>query len=400
MRAATAILSGLGAAPAVAARAAVAVGAIDPVRIIPEALASDWHDLAAVAAEPNAFAEPWFVAASLRHLAPDGVHLLTVRSANRLLGVLPLSLEPSYGRIPVRHVENWRHHHLFLGTPLIRAGDENAFWTAALEALDASRWARGFLHLVGLVEDGPVHRSLNTVATQRGSAAAVVHREERAFLCSDLAPTAYYEATVRKKKRKEIARLRNRLDEVGVVRSSTLTPADDLGAWCDAYLALESAGWKGKEGSALACDPATQGFFRDALAGAAAAGRLELRRLDLDQRPVAMLVNFLASPGSFSFKTAFDEEFARFSPGVLIQLDNLAILNRSDIDWMDSCAAAGHPMIDSLWGERRTIVRVSVPLRGTVRRATFAATRLLEEAAASRRRRLAGRAAPAIQDPS
>ena len=48
-------------------------------------------------------------------------------------------------------------------------------------------------------------------------------------------------------------------------------------------------------------------------------------RLDLDGKPLAMLVNFLTAPGSFSFKTAFDEAFSRYSPGVLIQLDNLAI---------------------------------------------------------------------------
>ena len=57
-------------------------------------------------------------------------------------------------------------------------------------------------------------------------------------------------------------------------------------------------------------------------------GRLQFRRLDVDGRPVAMLVNFLCPPGSFSFKTAFDEDFAHYSPGVLLQIDNLDILDR------------------------------------------------------------------------
>ncbi len=34
------------------------------------------------------------------------------------------------------------------------------------------------------------------------------------------------------------------------------------------------------------------------------------------------------------------------------------------IDWMDSCAAADHPMIDSLWAERRTIVQYRIALHG------------------------------------
>ena len=96
-----------------------------------------------------------------------------------------------------------------------------------------------------------------------------------------------------------------------------------------------------------------------------------------------MLINFLAPPGSFSFKIAYDEAYARFSPGVLLELDNLDLLARGDIDWMDSCAAENHPMIDSLWGERRTIVRVSLPLAGARRRLSFAGWRAIEAGWAS-----------------
>jgi hypothetical protein len=84
-----------------------------------------------------------------------------------------------------------------------------------------------------------------------------------------------------------------------------------------------------------------------------------------------MLANFLTAPGAFSFKTAFDERYARFSPGVLLQLENLAMLEREDIAWCDSCAAADHPMIDSLWMERRSIGRISIAIGGTTRRAAF-----------------------------
>src|SRR3546814_9436139 len=81
-----------------------------------------------------------------------------------------------------------------------------------------------------------------------------------------------------------------------------------------------------------------------------------------------MLVNFLSGLGCFSFKIAFDETMSRFSPGVLIEIDNLRqVLNRDDLDWMDSCDAADHPMIDSLWGEHRQIVQYRVALRGVGR---------------------------------
>ena len=363
---------------------------------VPQDLAGEWQALAEQSAEPNVFAEPWFVAPSLVHLRKEPVRLVEVRTAGRLTGLIMLGVERRYGRVPVPHVENWRHHHVFLGTPLIAGGEEEAFWTALLLHLDAARWAPNFLHIHGLVEEGPVLAGLLGAAHALHRDSAVVYREVRAFLCSSLAPQAYYEETVRKKKRKELGRLRNRLTEQGALVSRQLAPEEALEPWCDAFLRLEAGGWKGKTGSALACTPATDSFFRETVAAARDAGRLEFRALELDGRPIAMLVNFLAPPGSFSFKTAFDEDFARFSPGVLLQLDNLAILDRADIAWMDSCAAEDHPMIDSLWGERRAVVRVTVPLTGIGRRLAHGAARTLERLSAARRRL---QAPPEGQDP-
>lgn len=362
-----------------------------PLGLTDPALAADWDDLAGNASEPNAFMERWFVAAGAAHLAPRQGRLLAVRHDNQLIALLPLATEPRYGRLPIAHVENWLHYHCFLGGPLLRRGHEAAAWTAILEALDTDPQSPGLLHFTGLVENGPVHSALLATANRPCD---TVHRIERALLESTLSPTAYYEATVRKKKRKEIKRLQSRLAELGSVTTTRLADRDDLPGWIDTYLALERSGWKGRAGSALACEPHTAAFFRDALTGAFDAGKLELLRLDLDGKPLAMLVNFLTAPGSFSFKTAFDEAFARYSPGVLIQLENLAILDNPAITWMDSCAAADHPMIDSLWGERRAIVRVTLPLAGWRSRALFHTARAVERAASAIRARRAGPQAP------
>ncbi|HMG47442.1 MAG TPA: GNAT family N-acetyltransferase [Allosphingosinicella sp.] len=344
------------------------------------ALETEWVALAGVAAEPNAFAEHWFVAASLRTMAAGrDIRLIEVRRGPRLIGLLLVETARGYAHLPVRLVRNWCHDQAFLGTPLVAAGDERTFWSAAIAALDEADWAPGFLHLNGLAEHGPVHRGL--------AGAATVHREVRAFLQSDLDPEAYYVQAVRQKKRKEIRRLKSRLAELGPVEARRLGDRAELAGWCDAFLTLEKAGWKGREGSALACAPHTELFFRETLAAAWDAGRLQFLRLDLGGRPIAMLVNFLTPPGSFSFKTVFDEGFARFSPGVLIQLENLAILDNPDIAWMDSCAAQEHPMIDSLWTERRAIVRATVRLKGARRAAIWALCRALETASAALRGR-------------
>jgi len=371
--------AGLSAAPLEAVPVRVLVR---PAAAAIAALAAEWTALADRAAEPNPFAEHWFVAASLETMAAGReIRLMEARRGGRLIGLIPVAVETGYARLPVRLIANWCHDQMFLGTPLVARGEEAAFWTAILDTLDHAGGAPNFLHVRGLTEGGPVHLGL-----AKARRCAIVHREVRAFLDSDLTPQAYYNRAVRQKKRKELRRLRNRLAELGPVAARTLDDPADLDAWCGAYLALEKAGWKGAAGSALADDPAAARFFRDAVRGASDAGRLQFLRLDLDARPIAMLVNFLSAPGSFSFKTVFDEAFARFSPGVLIQLENLDILSRPGIAWMDSCAAENHSMIDSLWTERRAIVRVTVRLKGTRRSAAFALCRTLELGSAAFRK--------------
>ncbi len=340
---------------------------------------NSWDAVSSRPSEPNAFAERWFVEASARHLpVPEDARMLVVRAEDQLIGMMPIVIAPRYGRMPVRHVQNWLHYNNFFGVPLVRRSFESYFWHRALDLLDADPDTPAFLHLVGMDASGPLTTSL--LAARRG--AAIVHRSSRAMLRSELSPSAYFEATVRKKKRKEIGRLQSRLAETGTVMFKRLSNADNLENWIDAFLALEASGWKGRDGAALANNCDTEAFMRDAMRGAFAAGRLEIIRLTVDERIIAMLVNFLTPPGSFSFKIAFDEEFARFSPGVLIQLENLKMLESPGIDWMDSCAVEDHPMINSLWAERRDIVRISVPLKGKRRRVTFSTCRTLETASA------------------
>jgi hypothetical protein len=78
--------------------------------------------------------------------------------------------------------------------------------------------------------------------------------------------------------------------------------------------------------------------------------------LYLDGEPIAMKVNFLAAPGAFAFKIAYDERYSKYSPGVQLELENIRRLHAQEsVEWMDSCAVPNHFMINRMWKERRTI---------------------------------------------
>lgn len=347
-----------------------------------------WRDLAREASEPNVFAEPWTLLPAIDALGElDDVWLAWVSdSAGEPLGVLPLCRATRYGRLTVDHTANWRHANAFCGTPTVRAGRERAFWDRVLRLLDDSPDWPAFLHLSDLVEDGPVLAGLTAAAAALGRPVAVVHRFERALLASSLSPDNYWAANVRKKKRKELARLEARLSEQGTLTVERLKPEEPAEPWVDGFRVLEQAGWKGRAGSAVACSPATDAIFRAVIGGAHARRRLHALSLTLDGRPIAMLATLLAAPGAFSYKIAYDEAFARFSPGVLLERHALSLLAEPDVEWVDSCAAPDHPMIDHLWAERRSVVRVTVPLAGWLRCATHDGTRLLERGWVAARR--------------
>lgn len=354
-----------------------------PVASIDEALVPAWQKLARNAVEPNIFYENWMLEPALKHFSthPE-LHLFLFWAGlplkSDLIGLLPVGPSRHFGRWPVPFVQNWKHHNSFLGTPLVRSGFEHQFWTALFKELDAKNWP-GFMHIRGLTVGGSLDQALRAVSIRQQRRCDLVHSEARALLQSHLDAEGYYAETVRSKKRKELRRQAKRLGEMGNLQFAYHDDDHDLNGWINDFLKLERQGWKGHNGSALDCADETRRFFRETLFGATSSGQLERHDLRLDGKPLAMLVNFLSSSGSFSFKTTFDEEYARFSPGVLLQLENLKILERPGIDWMDSCAAEDHSMIDSLWSGRRHIGRFSIELKGLSRTAMFRGVRLGED---------------------
>ena len=334
-----------------------------------------WDDLARWAATPNPFYESWYLLPSLRQLDPRGeVELLVLRADGKLAGLMPVLRARDYYGHRLPHLANWTHPNCFLGQPLVAPGFEAMFWQETLAWADRNAGTGLFFHLSHMPMDGPLHRTL-AEACAGTRAAATVMREERAALrpAPGTDPETYLAQALSTKKRKELRRQHRRLEELGDMQVERRSDALGVDRWAREFLRLEAGGWKGEAGSALASDDANARLFIEALKGAAQRGRLERVALRLGKRPIAMLVNFLTAPGGCSYKTAYDEDYARFSPGVLLQIDNLAMLGNPAIDWVDSCAVEGHPMIDHLWRERRAIGRHSIGIGGTVRQAIFKA---------------------------
>lgn len=134
---------------------------------------------------------------------------------------------------------------------------------------------------------------------------------------------------------KELSRRLRRLNEIGVVefkRTNELQPQA-----LQRYFELESKGWKGRSGTAAVQDDAAAGLHSDFARDMAANGSLIVYELCLDEKTIAMSINIRLDDHVYHWKTSYDENYSRYSPGNLLfrrLLEDCAAAGVSEIDFM------------------------------------------------------------------
>jgi CelD/BcsL family acetyltransferase involved in cellulose biosynthesis len=329
-----------------------------------------WEELAAAAAEPNIFYEPWMLLPALRAYG-SGLDLRFVlvfgpppsgRGSPLLCGLFPLERRRRYRGLPVSNLGLWKYVHCFLCTPLVRADCGRACLEAFFRWLAADPGSAPLMEFGHIGGEGEFHRLLVDQVNAGGRLTFVPESFTRGVLRRAKSAEDYLASTLSGQRRKKLRRARRLLEESAKVEQIALAPGDDVGVWVEDFLRLEQRGWKGREGTALACSRADREFFTAAATEAFRRGRLVLHGLRANGRPIALLCNFLAGRGAFAFKVAFDEAYADYSPGVLVELEDIRRFHdRGELDWLDSCSAGGGPaLVDVLWRDRRVIQTVVV----------------------------------------
>jgi hypothetical protein len=93
--------------------------------------------------------------------------------------------------------------------------------------------------------------------------------------------------------------------------------------------------------------------MRSAVTALAQQGKARVAGLYVDGQPTSAIVTLRSGGTAWCWKIAYDESRARFSPGVQVLLDvTQTLLDDRTVTCADSCATAGHPMIDHVWRER------------------------------------------------
>jgi CelD/BcsL family acetyltransferase involved in cellulose biosynthesis len=215
-----------------------------------------------------------------------------------------------------------------------------------------------------LPEAGPVARALRTAGEKRGGAQAAFGPHRRAALDLAAGSPRDLDEVIGAKRMREARRLRRRLGETGQVEFAVAHLASDVAEALQRFLALESQGWKGAAGTALMQSTAHRGFAEVALDALARRNEATVAELSLDARVVASIIMLRSGDRAWSWKIAYDEGMARFSPGLQAMTEVTAALLADDtIRFADSCAVPDHPLMDHLWHDRLAMADLMIALR-------------------------------------
>ena len=346
---------------------------------------AEWDELSRHAIEPNVFYESGALLAAVRHLPLPGPLCCVfvyragadgIADGRRLIAFAPFVRVGKGPRNRLPSYRSFTHRHCYLSTPLIDREHVDDALDALLAWMDGAPDGVRIFGLYNITGDGPLAQCLHGRLAARRQPHFTESQHERAFLRVDGTAEEYLAQALPGRKRKELGRQRRRLEELGRVGVDETPRGEDTGEWLDRFLELEASGWKGRRGSAFNRSAEGRGFFLAFMQHFLARGRALLLALRVDGREIAMKCNLLAADGrgSFAFKIAHDEGFARYSPGVLLEVDNIQRVHEParGIAWMDSCADPQHPMIDHLWRERRRIIFVMCCSRGLIGRSLLA----------------------------
>jgi len=325
---------------------------------------ADWRDLVGRAPEPNVFMHPALMGAAERHCR--GLRLVTLLAwrqgagAPTLVGLWSFSLgAPEQSILPVTVLRAPAAPHGYLATPVLDPGAAEDAIDAMLDFVARDAGLPKTIALDPIAADGEAMAALARVLARRGGEAFVMAQSERPMLQSDLDAKQYFEKAMSGSSRRKLRQHRRRIEEKGALTVRRCETPESVAPAFDEFLALEAAGWKGRRGSAIVCSDSEAGFAKEMVVALARRGDAAIYALDLDGKPISIQVVLRAGAVAYTWKTAYDEAFRDYSPGVLLLEDyTKAFLDDDTVARVDSCAYDTSSFMAAWWSERQAIARV------------------------------------------
>ena len=279
-----------------------------------ERLAPEWRELCQ---EPCC--GPDWIAAYLRAFAPrHNLLVVTVRTGDRLSAVLPFVEEKTffYG-LPVTKLRSPTNDH-FPRFDLAKSDDiqTEAFAAEVWNFLEALRgWD---LIEVRDVPEGGGFELLARVAKKEGyhTGQWISMRTPYIPLSDWMGNTEWWLRQRSANFRQTLCRVLRKTKAQGPLVLHRVEGPDPKAL--ERFYVLERAGWKGRQGSAIACESKTLQFYDEIARAVGRDGNLVLYFLEWQGRTLAAHIGMEHRGRYFMLKTTFDEGYKQLAPGHLI----------------------------------------------------------------------------------
>lgn len=350
-----------------------------------------WRSLAGRALVPNANYGPSALIPTFRHFAadqPGAGCILVWHGHDRLVGLMPCRRPRLRWGMPLPTLVNWALPHMTLGVPLLDRDCAEEALAAILAEARRQAGPAGVLILEEIDGVGPFQALLDRVLAKGRHPSSVPFAFERAAFVPEQSFDVYQRLHYKSKTRQTYRRKRKKLAETGHLETIFLDRWEDIAQELDVFLALEGSGWKRREGTAMICDPRWQAWHHDVVRNAAGDGACLFAALKLDGQMIAGAVVDWRTTTAELGKIAYDESYARYSPGGLLTLDILERISEHDyqmrvrrrpgLEMFDSGARPDNETLYAQFKQRRPIEHRIIGLVPGMGRWRFAPLALIE----------------------
>jgi len=319
--------------------AEILIGGVEAI----EKIFDEWTELCEEGASNEPFFRPEWFASFVKNFESE-ILLITVRRDGILRAVLPLmrKKENLHG-IPVRKLQavfnlNTQRFDLIHGADETeRNAVVEILWT---EIKKLSKWDVLEMRLVK--KDSWLDDLLNLAKSERHPA-GIWEMDSAPFISlpqgkdKEKLIEEYFKGS-RKHLKQELNRRLRRLKELGKVEF--VVSRGYSAQLLKTYFELEARGWKGRGGTAVICEQNVAALHNDFARAVAAKNALFIYELKLDDKTIAMSVNVMYDRQTVHWKTSYDEEYARYSPGNLLFRELLSDSIRRDSPEIDFLSPA------------------------------------------------------------
>jgi CelD/BcsL family acetyltransferase involved in cellulose biosynthesis len=283
-----------------------------------ENLRPDWDALFSSLPHPEPFTRiDWFIAYAQAFEHGSTLRTLTIRDEEALCGVVPfITRAACFGCIPARTLRSLSGKHSCRFDGLASPAKEPAVAESAWQALKSDPWWDA-IEALDVPADAVFHE-IASLAAADGFPVANWPTLLSPYLPITTAgrdPFTHCPPKHRKTRRR-IDNALHKLQKQGPVTLEASTEVNE--AMLERFIALEAAGWKGANKSAIGSSSQASEFYRQINTRLSQTGSLLMYTLWCNQQVVAMELGLLEGKTYYSPKVAYAEQFSSFSPGHIL----------------------------------------------------------------------------------